>query len=116
MKRDLPRDIRFPHSRRGELSHNGTRFPCLIQDISVRGFFIICARDPGVGQELGLRFELTPGHFHQCKIRVQHIDNGCFGAEITEAGEHEDKIFQLFVEQRFREMKRHQSTNDRAHS
>ena len=111
MKRELPRDARFPHSRRGELSYKGTRFPCLIQDISVRGFFIICARNPVVGQELGVRFELTPGHVHQCKIRVQHIDNGCFGAEITEAGEPEDKVFQQFVENRFKESKFHQSTD-----
>ena len=110
MKRELRRNPRVPISRRGELSYKGTRFPCLIQDISVRGFFIICARNPVVGQELGVRFELTPGHVHQCKIRVQHIDNGCFGAEITEAGEPEDKVFQQFVENRFRESKFHQST------
>ena len=67
MKRELPRDTRFPYSRRGELSYKGMRFPCLIQDISVSGIFIICARNPAVGQELGVRFELTPGHFHQCK-------------------------------------------------
>ena len=105
MKRELPRDARFPHSRRGELSYKGTRFPCLIQDISVSGFFIICVRNPVVGQELGVRFELTPGHFHQCKIRVQHIDNGCLGAAITDAGEQEDTVFQQFVEKRFREAK-----------
>ena len=105
MKRQLPRDARFAHSRRGELSQKGTRFPCLIQDISVRGFFIICVRNPVVGQELELRFELTPGHFHQCKIRVQHIDNGCFGAEITDAGDEDNRVFQQFVEKSFRESK-----------
>jgi hypothetical protein len=111
MNRQLPRDIRFRHSRRGELSDKDTRFPCLIQDISAKGLFIICARDPKVGQELGVRFELTSGQFHQCKIRVQHIDNGCFGAEITDAGEHENKVFQQFVEKCFRESKSPQPTN-----
>ena len=111
MKRELPRDARFPHSRRGELSYKGTCFPCLIQDISSGGFFIICVRNPVVGQELEVKFELTPGHFHQCKIRIQHIDNGCFGAEITGAEEQKDKHFQQFVEQRFRESKFHQSTD-----
>jgi hypothetical protein len=109
MKRERPRDARFPYTRRGELSDEGTCFPCLIQDISVKGFFIICARDPVVGQELGVKFELTPGHFHQCKIRVQHIDNGCFGAEITNAGEQEDPVFQQFLQQCFRALKSPQS-------
>jgi hypothetical protein len=110
MKRETPRDTRFPYSRRGELNDKGTRFPCLIQDISVKGLFIICARNPVVGQELGVKFELTPGHIHQCQIRVQHIDNGCFGAEITNAGEHEDQVFQQFIQKRFKELKSHQST------
>ena len=105
MKHKLPREARFPHSRRGELSDNGTRFPCLIQDISVRGVFIICARNPVVGQELSVRFELTPGHFHQCRIRVQHIENGCFGAEITGAEEQDNKVFRHFIEKRFKELK-----------
>ncbi len=105
MKVELPREVRFPLSRRGELSDGDTRFPCLIQDISVSGIFIICARNSAVGQELGVRFELTPGHFHQCKIRVQHIDDGCFGAEITVA-EQDNRVFQHFVENRFKESKK----------
>jgi hypothetical protein len=104
-KFERPRDVRFPHNRRGELSYNGTCFPCLIQDISVRGLFIICARDPEVGQELEVKFELTPAYFHQCKIRVQHVEDGCFGAEIIDVGQQENKIFQQYVEKRFRELK-----------
>ena len=98
MKRDLRRNPRFPINRRGELSYQGIRFPCLIQDISAKGFFIICARNPVVGQELELKFELTPEHHHQCKIQVQHIDaDGCLGSEITEVGDHEDKMFRQFL-------------------
>jgi len=104
-KFEQPRDVRFPYNRRGELSYNGTRFLCLIQDISVSGLFIVCARDPDVGQELGVRFELTPEYFHQCKIRVQHVEDGCFGAKIIDVEKQENKIFQDYVEKRFRELK-----------
>ena len=104
MSRELRRHARFPISRRGELIYKNTRFPCLLQDISASGFLIICARNPVVGQELGLRFELTPGHFHQCKVQVKHIDNGCLGSVITEVGEHEGKIFQQFVQQHSMEL------------
>jgi hypothetical protein len=104
-KFERTRDFRFPHNRRGELSYNGTHFPCLIQDISVRGIFIICARDPEVGQEFEVKFELTAEHLHQCEIRVQHIEGGCFGAEIIGVREQESKMFQHYVEKRFRELK-----------
>ena len=105
-KYERPRDVRFPHSRRGELSAVDATFPCLIQDISVSGVCGICARDLTVGQVLELRFELTPDHFHQCIIRVQHFEHGCFGALITDVGEHENKLFHQYVEKRFRELKR----------
>ena len=105
MKHELPRDIRFAHSMRGELNYGGTRFPCLIQEISVSGLSIICARDIAVGQELHVMFDLTPGHFYQCKIRVEHVDNGCFGASITHTEANDSKAFQVFVNKRFKELK-----------
>jgi len=109
---ERPRDIRFPLNRRGELSYNGTRFPCLIQDISVGGLFIICARDPEVGQKLGVRFELTRDYIHQCEIRVQHVEDGCLGAKIIDVGERENKIFQHYVEKRFRELNGRRTTGN----
>ena len=105
MKHELPRDIRFVHSRRGELNYEGIRFPCLIQEISVSGLSIICARDTAVGQELHVMFDLTPGHFYQCKIRVKRVDNDCFGAAITHAEANDSKAFQEFVNKRFKELK-----------
>jgi hypothetical protein len=107
---ERPRDVRFPHARRGELSYSDIRFPCLIQDVSARGLFIICARDPEIGQELGVSFELTPEHLYRCEIRVQHIVNGCFGAEIIAAGDQENKIYQNYVEKRFKALKVRRTT------
>lgn len=99
MNREQRRSPRIPISRRGELSYKGVRFPCLLHDISARGFLICSARNPVVGQQFGLSVELTPGHRHQCKIQVRHVENGCLGAEITEVGEQEYKLFQHFVQQ-----------------
>ena len=84
----------------------GTRFPCLIQDISINGILGICARNLEVGQELEVAFDLTPEHVHRCKIRVQHFDHGCFGAQIIDAAEPENKVFQQYVEKRFKDLKR----------
>jgi len=108
-KRELPRYRRFPYSRRGELSYEGTYFPCLIQDISAKGLLIVCARDIVVGQELMVSFELIPGHVYRSTIRVQHIGDGCFGAKIIAAGEHDEQVFGQYVEKRFKESKNGQS-------
>ena len=105
-KYERPRDIRFMHSRRGELSYDGAHFPCLIQDISVSGVSGICARNLEVAQELEVSFDLAPEHVHRCKIRVQHVEHGCFGAEIVDIGEQERKVFHHYLEKRFNELKR----------
>lgn len=105
MKYQKPRDVRFPLSRRAELFNMGTRFPCLIQDISIKGVLGICARNVEVGQELEMTFDLTPEHVHRCTVRVQHVEQGCFGAEIIDVGEQENKVFDQYIERRFKELK-----------
>lgn len=97
--RELRREPRIPVSRRGELTYNGTRFPCLIHDISNHGVGMICARDPMVGQTLELKFELFPDQHYQCKIKIRHIDNGCMGSEIMEADRDAEKAYLNFVRQ-----------------
>lgn len=97
--RELRREPRFPISRRGELNCNGTRFPCLIHDISNHGVGIICVRDPAAGQILELKFELFPDQHYQCKIKIRHIDNGCLGSEIMEDDRDAEKAYLNFVKQ-----------------
>jgi len=99
MDRELRRSPRFPISRRGELSHQGVRFPCLVQDISAGGFCIICARNPVVGQVMDLTFSLTAGLSHRCRIQVRHVDTGCVGAQIRQIDEQAYHVFQDFVQQ-----------------
>ena len=98
MDRELRRTARFPISRRGVLSHQGVRFPCLIQDISAGGFFIICARNPAVGQIMDLTFPLAAGLTHRCRIQVRHADNGFLGAQIRQIDEQAYHVFQDFVQ------------------
>ena len=97
--RESRREPRFPISRKGELTYNGTRFPCLIHDISNRGVGIICARDPALGQALELRFELSPNQYYQCKIEIKNINNGCLGSEITEVDQNVEKMYRSFIQQ-----------------
>lgn len=96
--RELRRESRFLISRRGELTHDDIRFPCLIHDISNHGIGIICARDPAAGQTLELKFELFTGQYYQCKIKIKHIDNGCLGSEIMESDRNAEKAYLSFVQ------------------
>ena len=97
----VERPRRFQISRRGELTYEEHRFVCLLQDISVRGMFIICNYDLEIGLELDVRFELEPGLDFQAKIKVRHFDNGCFGAEILKADPQSEMNWNQFMETHF---------------
>jgi hypothetical protein len=100
-KNHVQRPRRFQISRRGELAYEDHRFPCLLQDISVKGMFIICNYDLEVGLELDVKFELEPGLDFQATIKVKHFDNGCFGAEIVRTDLQSEKNWNHFMETHF---------------
>ena len=95
------RPRRFRISRRGQLASGDHRFACLIQDISETGMFIICNYDLEIGLEVEVRFELEPGLHFEAKIKVRHIDEGCFGAEIIETDPDSGSNWKQFLEKSF---------------
>jgi len=96
---DRPR--RFQISRKGQLTYEEHQFACLVQDISVKGLFVICNYDLEIGLELMIRFDLEPGLPFEGKIKVRHFNDGCFGAEIIEAGPRYESNWNRFLEDNF---------------
>jgi hypothetical protein len=97
----IQRPRRFQISRRGELAYQEHRFKCLLQDISVKGMFVICNYDLEIGMELEVKFELEPGSEFKAKIKVRHFKDGCFGAEIVETDPRSEKNWNQFMETHF---------------
>lgn len=95
------RPRRFRIGRKGELTYEGRRFACLIQDISRKGIFLICNFALKVGQELEVRFELEPGIDFHARIKVRHFDDGCLGVEILEADPQSDSALTQFLKTRY---------------
>lgn len=84
-KLPINRPRRFQISRRGQLTYEEHQFACLVQDISIKGIFVICNYDLEIGLELMIRFDLKPDLPFEGKIKVKHFHDGCFGAEIVSA-------------------------------
>ena len=95
------RPRRFPISRRGELTYEEHCFPCLIQDVSEKGMFIICNYDLDPDLELNVKFDLEAGLPFQARINVRHFKDGCFGAQIAEAGPQSAANWTRFLENNF---------------
>ena len=84
---ELRRHPRDPMGRRAELHHDGMWVPCLIQDMSCRGFGLMCTRTLPVGHVVELRCEPYPGKVFQCKVEIRHACESFFGLLITQIDE-----------------------------
>ena len=69
--RERRQERRVAVSRRATLVDGATSSPCLLQDISTGGFFIISNQTYFVGQVLELKCELYPDRILHCKIATR---------------------------------------------
>jgi len=83
-KPELRAELRVPITHRGALAVPGAWIPCLIQNFSSIGLLIMCNKELSVGEVLGLKCELYPERFLQCKVEVRHITDMCLGTKIVE--------------------------------
>ena|SRR6476661_1661253 len=97
-------------SRRATLLDGTTPLPCLIEDFSTGGFFIISNQDLFyVGQILELKCELYPEKVLLCKIEIRHIAETCLGTKILEISKDATVLLNQFL-QEYYSLKLNQST------
>ena len=109
MKRERRQERRVPVSRRATLLDGGSSYPCLLQDFSTKGFFIISNRSFFIGQLLELKCELYAGKFLHCKVEVKHINETCIGTQIVDVSKEGTVLLQQFL-QEYYSLKLNQST------
>jgi hypothetical protein len=74
---------RIPTNRRATLEYDLTRCPCIIQDASTAGFFIVTTRSFSVGQQFNVSCEFDPPPHMTCTVEVRHVDEFGVGARIV---------------------------------
>ncbi|HSQ02446.1 MAG TPA: PilZ domain-containing protein [Burkholderiales bacterium] len=84
---DRRKESRVPVSRKATLRYQSQEYPCLIQDMSTRGFFIICNKPFLPRQILQLRCELYDAQTLECTIEIKHVDDMGMGTMITDITE-----------------------------
>jgi len=86
-------------NRRATLIAGDKASPCLIEDFSSKGFFVISNYEFSVGQILELKCELYPKKTLQCKIEIRHIKETCLGTMIVEIGKDGNALLQQFLQE-----------------
>ena len=86
-------------SLRATLVDGITSFPCLLEDVSGKGFFLISNRQFFVGQLLELKCELYPEKILRCKIEIRHINETCLGTMIVEISKEATALLQQFLQE-----------------
>lgn len=91
---DIRSEPRLADSKKGVLSNKEVWSPCLIQNISSKGFMILCDYKsavgdlpPNVGEVLNLKWFSHDDEVAYCQIEVRHITDGYFGAIVLEKSE-----------------------------
>lgn len=107
--RERREERRVALSRRATILNGATPVPCLLQDFSSRGFFMITNQKFFIGQILELSCELYPDQVLCCKIEVKHINETCIGTKIAEINAAGTALLQKFL-QEYYSLKLNQST------
>jgi hypothetical protein len=99
MKRERREERRVKLSRRAALLVGAGSVPCLLQDFSSKGFFIISNRTFSIGQVLDLKCELYPKKILHCRVEVKHIDDTCVGTKIVHISKDGTVLLQQFLQE-----------------
>ena len=92
---------RISVSRRGTLKSGEIWFPCLVQDMSKKGFFLVSSREHSVGQSLEFRCAFFPEKHLECKLEVRHVNEMGVGAKITEIDPKGLELCQLVLQEEY---------------
>ena len=88
---DARSEARVPSSQKGVLRNKDIWSRCLIQDVSSKGFMILCDyksavgdMPPNIGEFLNLNWFAGDDEIVYCRIQVRHITDGYFGALVID--------------------------------
>src|SRR2546423_8217230 len=90
---------RIKVSRRATLVDGANASPCLIEDFSSKGFFIISNYQFSVGQILELKCEVYPQKTLECKIEIRHINDTCLGTMIVDISKEGSALLEQFLQE-----------------
>ena len=99
--KDLRAEARVSVSQRGTLNSGDTWFPCLIENMSENGNYIMSNRELAVGQIQEFRRELFWGKLLNCKIEVRHVNDTSSGTKIIEIDKMGINPRQLFLQEQY---------------
>jgi hypothetical protein len=98
---ELRAERRFPVSLRGTLNAGEAPFPCLVENMSEKGFFIVSGREHSVGQSLDFRCALFPEKFLECKLEVRHVSDDGVGTKIVNIDRKSTDLCHLYLQEQY---------------
>ena len=99
MKRERREERRVKLSKRAALLVGAGSVPCLLEDFSSKGFFIVSNRKFSIGQVLDLKCELYPKKILHCRVEVKHIEDTCVGVKIVTISKDGSILLQQFLQE-----------------
>jgi hypothetical protein len=78
------RHYRFKDSFRGSIEYLGSSYPCLIEDISQRGLYLVSGPAVNIGDRMSVDFHISQDVRLRCVIEIRQVTSDGLGAEIVD--------------------------------
>ena len=96
--RDSPR---FAVTPKSDIFFNDKTYKALVQDLSDSGMLLVCSREFGVGDILGVHLNLAPGVTVDCEVEVRHSAELGTGVKIDYMDDANRKNYQAYLQEFF---------------
>ena len=93
------RDHRFKDSFRGSIEYLGSTYPCLVEEISQRGLYLVSNALVGVGDRARLDLHISQDARFSCVIQIRQVTSDGLGAEIVEIADADASLLNSRIEE-----------------
>ena len=75
---------RFKDSLRGSIEHLGLSYPCLVEDISQRGLYLVTNAPVKIGDRMSIVLYISKAAGFHCVIEIRQVTPDGLGAEVVD--------------------------------
>lgn len=95
------RSHRFKDFLRGSIEYLGSSYPCLVEDISPRGLYLVCGVPANIGDRMSVDLRISQDARFSCTIEIRQVTSDGLGAEIVDIADADAGVLTGRIEEHY---------------
>lgn len=92
---------RFKDSFRGSIEYLGSSYPCLVEDISPRGLYLVSGAPVNIGDRMSVDLRISQDARFSCVIEIRHVTSDGLSAEIVDIADADAGVLSGRIEEHY---------------